>query len=727
MPFQQKPRFALLIGIDHYLRPKNDPCTSFRDLRGCCPDILSLHQHLLQTLHMPPEAIQLLLSPQEGTAHTTKLPTYDAIVSGIRWLKAAATPGAELILAYSGHGGRDLTAWPELKGKNAVDEGLIPADYLLTKTLLRDLELAALLQDLLEVPPNSPPIQLILLFDACHSGGATRDIQTDCSYHAAREVALRTPELQAIAPSQTAPALKPPPEAIHAAVKKLEALSTAPDKSLAPWPGLPHMLQLAACGAAELANEQAIRAGDVPRGFFSYCLQEALPAAIGTLSWRQLLEKTRARVVGRYPGQNPLLVGDPLLATQEVFGSGFVLDDFPLRVLKVETHPRTGQTDVTFQGGPGLELGASVALFDFPQAHARELDRLGTAMVRQSSLGRVIARVHTLKPDSTLTPGMPAALEQAAPATLQPIWLDLPATPTAATPTADTPTADTPAADTLSWLNPALTDALDALGNAGPLGRGGAFVRRAQSLGEASFRIAPSWALGPENPTLALLDGRGNGLPNLPSPILLENPEAMQVAVRALNAIARYQSLLTWQAPSTGLPDSPWLQIRCVVLPRDYRRVRSELPRAEAGREVSPLDGPIFLTSGEFLTFRFVNKQERPEQRIYLYAFCFSNNYAIIRWPLKLQELSDPSIPGGFGCAWLAEVPFKAEPQLDHDVSYLKIFASTVDPGLAWLEQPSLAELCQSGASEQTRGLDFGDESPPFSQYVARIALRMKG
>ena len=73
-------------------------------------------------------------------------PTYENIVRAFAELTDIAQEGDRVHIHYSGHGGRAVTAYPELKDQHELDEGLVPTDYVHSGRYLRDVELATLLK-----------------------------------------------------------------------------------------------------------------------------------------------------------------------------------------------------------------------------------------------------------------------------------------------------------------------------------------------------------------------------------------------------------------------------------------------------------------------------------------------------------------------------------------------------------------------------------------------------
>lgn len=75
-----------------------------------------------------------------------------------------------MYIHYSGHGGRATTTFPDLKGKEGIDEALVPTDIGNSEArYVRDVEIAPLLKAMVD-----KGLIVTVVFDSCHSGGATR-------------------------------------------------------------------------------------------------------------------------------------------------------------------------------------------------------------------------------------------------------------------------------------------------------------------------------------------------------------------------------------------------------------------------------------------------------------------------------------------------------------------------------------------------------------------------
>jgi Caspase domain len=137
--------YALLIGIDFYRENSR-----YESLKGAVRDINLVAEYLDKTLKVPAERLFKLTASNPGVSSIvepeTALPTYANIVGAFDAITREAAEGAQVYIHYSGHGGRVKTSYPEQKGADQPDEGIVPMDYGSGGRYLLDVELALLLK-----------------------------------------------------------------------------------------------------------------------------------------------------------------------------------------------------------------------------------------------------------------------------------------------------------------------------------------------------------------------------------------------------------------------------------------------------------------------------------------------------------------------------------------------------------------------------------------------------
>ena len=143
---------ALLVGINRYPDPRNE-------LKGCVNDVRQMAETLKSRYGFPGDGNLRILTDARAT---TK-----AILDGLAWLTAGASPGDSLVFHYSGHGSQV----PDKNGDETtdrLDEILCPYDLDWDHPLTDD-DLAAACAD---VPQGA---LLTVILDCCHSGTGLRD------------------------------------------------------------------------------------------------------------------------------------------------------------------------------------------------------------------------------------------------------------------------------------------------------------------------------------------------------------------------------------------------------------------------------------------------------------------------------------------------------------------------------------------------------------------------
>jgi hypothetical protein len=151
---------ALLVGINRYPDPGNE-------LKGCVNDVRQMAETLKSRYGFPGDGNMRILTDARAT---TK-----AILDGLAWLAAGASPGDSLVFHYSGHGSQV----PDRNGDETtdrLDEILCPYDLDWDHPLTDD-DLAAACAG---VPQGA---LLTVILDCCHSGTGLRDFALPGNLH----------------------------------------------------------------------------------------------------------------------------------------------------------------------------------------------------------------------------------------------------------------------------------------------------------------------------------------------------------------------------------------------------------------------------------------------------------------------------------------------------------------------------------------------------------------
>jgi hypothetical protein len=297
---------ALLVGIDRYEPERFADDRPILPLQGCVQDVRRMEQLLLSDpIAIPPERIRKLVSPHVqvdgGPVAGGNLPTREALVREIRGLGERARPGDAVLIHYSGHGTRVRTSLPDVKGASAWDECLVPCDVA-TAGVLRDVEIHALACELAE-----KDLLVTWVLDACHSGGAFRDLGAGPLTHVGGE---RVRTLGDLPPSLADPG------GLAVGREVAEELWPAPSslfRNVLPgsgWFPQPRgSALLAACCPHEVAREVAFP-GIGPSGALTHFLLEIMGAPRPPVSLRELHQRLLSRMHAWCSRQTPVVEGD---------------------------------------------------------------------------------------------------------------------------------------------------------------------------------------------------------------------------------------------------------------------------------------------------------------------------------------------------------------------------------------------------------------------------------
>ena len=345
--------YALLIGIDYYESIETSP-QLYKNLGGCVGDVDLVDSYLQKTLKIPSEHIWKLTAPIKESnqlsafrsAQGNVLPTYENIVKAFAELTAAANSGDRVYIHYSGHGGRAVTIYPELEGAQRQDESIVPMDIgSANGRYLRDVEIATLIKRLTEKNCITT-----VIFDSCHSGGATRG---DC--------AIRGNENNAIDDADRSK------ESLVASREELlsnwQTLTQADPELSAGW--LPNAndyndyVFLAACRPSEFAYEYAVNGGQ-RNGALTYWMLDTLTSSTSVLTYKSLYSRIKGMIQSKFPQQLPMLMGN---GDREVFGDKRQYKPYTVTVAGVNSY----ENQLTLDAGlaQGLSAGTRFAIYPY--------------------------------------------------------------------------------------------------------------------------------------------------------------------------------------------------------------------------------------------------------------------------------------------------------------------------------------------------------------------------
>jgi len=365
---------AILIGIDFYFPNSLPDGGSYPSLGGCVNDINRVENFLTGRLGMKSENImKLTASNPEGyekkpPESSEKWPTHKNMVKAFNHVTESANSGDQVCIYYSGHGGRAKTSYPEIKGDEGIDEGLVPTDIgNLESNYLRDIEIAHLLKKMID-----KGLVVTMFLDSCHSGGSTRG---------STKAAVRG--------LSTIDTTDRPKESLVASNEEL--ISTWSELSKTDRPATRNITKtsgwlpeargytlLAACREHESAIEDQFP--EVRSGVLTYYLLDVLYSQRRNgINYKMLYDIVIAKVHNRYSSQTPVLEGE---TDRMVFGSDYLKTESGANVIEV-----IGSEQVKLNAGIAQGVGKDAQFVIYPSnsIDLKASERL--AIVKVSSVG----------------------------------------------------------------------------------------------------------------------------------------------------------------------------------------------------------------------------------------------------------------------------------------------------------------------------------------------------
>lgn len=395
--------YALLIGIDYY-----EPNPYYNSLKGAVRDIDKVADYLEKSLRIPTEQITRLTSPLPDTnsladvrsARRELPPTYQNIVQAFNDITENAQAQDLVYIHYSGHGGRATTIFPKLKGDKQFDEGLVPMDVGDNGRYLRDVEIATVLKRM-----TDKRLIVTVIFDSCHSGGATRG---DGDIRGSRNGEPDTQER----PSDSLVATR------DDLVQNWRVLTQG--HSGEGWlPNQRYYVFLGACRPSEYAYESAFDGKD-RNGALTYWMLDTLNTVPTGLTYQALYDRVKGQIQSKFPNQLPMLLGE---GDRLVFGSEIQPVQYSLTVIKIASVQGTLEVtlEVTLDGGlaQGLSRGTRFALYPVGSDFTDKQQRMAVVEITELQASTATAKILTTEESGVsaviedIQPGLSAVMESA--------------------------------------------------------------------------------------------------------------------------------------------------------------------------------------------------------------------------------------------------------------------------------------------------------------------------
>ncbi|POY36629.1 hypothetical protein C3K47_09655 [Solitalea longa] len=330
---------ALIIGIDKYNPPQgvvaeNASRGSWTDLDGCVNDASSVKDLMIARYSFAPESITTLFNQEASRSR---------IIAEINKLIAdpKLSKNDVVFIYYAGHGSQVYNSLSLETDKK--DESMVPADSYKGAADIRDKELAAMFNKLLD-----KGVLLTIIFDSCHSGSAGRGYLND------------------------------PPKTRNLE----ESNADAKDASTPEKPESRGALMISAAQDFEFAKEQYDE-NNVPHGAFTIALLKALQQLTPDASVTNIYSSITA--IMKYYGktQEPVLAASEQRKAGSLFGlpKGTIKNKLAIGVSKIEAK------GVELQGGYAFGLSEGVKLAAMSSKDTLEIMQMRGA---NKSLARVL-------------------------------------------------------------------------------------------------------------------------------------------------------------------------------------------------------------------------------------------------------------------------------------------------------------------------------------------------
>jgi hypothetical protein len=375
-PAGKAKKLALLIGINKY--------KAVNGLSGCVADVRNMEGLLKGKFEFADDSILALTDEQA---------THAAIVQSFKdHLVGRAEKDAVIVFHYSGHGSQMKD--PSDRSPSGLISTIVPYDsrtagvYDITAD-----ELRGLFSLLTQITKN-----VTFVFDSCHSGLIMREI---------RERSAARPRARVVEPDLRVP--PPPPGEAQLVPREVGAVGLG-------LKGRDFAL-LSACQADEVDFEYADSKGNPCGPLTHFFVAEALAGA----TYRDVMDKVKAKVTSAYPSQHPQLEGakidDYLLSDQSSLAQPFIVAAPEGEGVVLEAGQVHGMTEGSLFDiyAPGTkefsDPAKAVARVELTAADAyrskakrlsgQPIQQSSRAVERQHNFGERKIRLHVANPDQS--------------------------------------------------------------------------------------------------------------------------------------------------------------------------------------------------------------------------------------------------------------------------------------------------------------------------------------
>jgi len=673
--------YALLIGINCYLSHRLSDGTYYDNLQGAVNDINAVEAFLKTRFNVPENHIWKLTASnpnpvlKQPVEPPEQWPTYENIVTNFKALTATAQLGDRVYIHYSGHGGRSKTAYPDIKGEEGVDESLIPVNIGQSDNsgqpinrYLRDIELAFLLKQMVD-----KNIIVTVVFDSCHSGGATRG---DAKVRG-NDVIDKTP--------QVTESLVASPEELIENWRSLR--STSRGTSSLHFGSLTEARDyvfLAACSPSEKAFEDAFNRGNSKQkhGALTYWLLDSLEQGYAGLTFKDLYDCIRAKIQSQFPQQTPMLLGE---ADRLVFESDRTAVQHSLSVQKLDLAKK--QISINAGIATGIRKGARFAIYPIGTRDFTQTDsRLGIAEVVEYDASVASCKIEPIEGKREVALGDPAVLLSPPAQLIRRVCLfyQQKATPE------EIGLSQLPANKLFPEIYAKQNQAMESLKPAlHVFGQGWLELAQLNFDETANSETDDEefgYFVGLNNrEEYEICDAAGVPYPNIHPLIKFDEPRATEKVVRRLVHLSKYRAVLELYNSASPLIEK--FQVKWLGKLDDYAEGIDPPPTQL--NKFQPLDNPLnpTLSEGEWIFLEIINWYSNP---LKVAILDLQSNWAIEQsWPKPDKEMFVEISPG---IAHREVIPFPVTllEGYEEGTDIIKVFATIGEAELRGLALPPL-------------------------------------
>lgn len=637
-------RYALLIGIDCYLPNRLLEGGYYPSLNGCVRDISLVEDFLKQKIGLIEENILKLTSTNDNSGKPPELkdkwPTYENMVAAFGKITDLAQPKDQVYIHYAGHGGRTKTLIPQLKGKDGLDETLVPIDIGNSEArYLRDIEISHLLKKMVD-----KELIVTVVLDSCHSGGATRGRNLKSAVRGLGIVDTTPRPTESLVASH---------EKLAATWQSLASRTQRNVNSGSGWlPEAKGYVLLAACRDSESAHEDIFE-GNEANGALTYWMLKSLRDIGPGITYKMLHDRVIANVHSLYENQTPVLEGD---GNRIVFGSDHVKAHYAVTVMNIENNKvllNAGQAH-------GLRKDAQFAIY--PAGNVEF-----TQMEKRIALAKII------KPGATdswaeLTMLRQATIEKG----VQAVLLDPGSVKLVRKVHIVDDRADLPSGFNQKAALEAVKEALKGIGWVEIAGEGEA----------AEYQVALN-----KNGEYEIWDRTGKPIANLSPPLKFGDPKEASGVAHRLVHLAKYHAVRQLDNCDSMSPIAHKLEVELIGVQKEYDPVDAPEPRP-----FDDMKAPN-LNDGEWMFLRIKNNLKPgldpndPLRILNITVLDLQPDWGISQIHPSGSELFEPLDPGQERVLPLhAYLPERYMEGTD----VIKVFATIGTTNFRWLELPSL-------------------------------------